>query len=147
MRTLIFLPLLERYSDAALLILRIAVGAFLIWGGWDNIASIERMNEFVSFLRKFGFPAPAAMARLSVWAQFFVGISFITGFATRWAGLICAMNFVIAIAMVDRFAGMRGAFGSLCLVLIGLYLATKGAGQLSADAVLNRSHRSVNAGK
>ena len=96
------------------------------------------MDEFVAFLTKFNFPAPELMARVSVWAQFFVGISFTTGLLTRWAGLICAVNFIVAIAMVDRFGGLRGAFASLCLVLIGLYLATYGAGRISVDAILER---------
>jgi putative oxidoreductase len=134
MHTYLHLAALQRYSDAALFLMRALVGAFLIWGVWDNIVSPERMEEFVAFLTKFGFPAPAVMARLSVWVQFVVGLSFITGFATRWAGLLCAVNFIVAIAMVDRFGGLRGAFPSLCLVLIGLYLAAYGAGRYSIDS-------------
>ena len=38
--------------------------------------------------------------------------------------------------MVDRFDGMRGVFPSGCLVVIGLYLATHGAGRFSVDAAL-----------
>jgi uncharacterized membrane protein YphA (DoxX/SURF4 family) len=44
--------------------------------------------------------------------------------------------FVVAIVMVDRFGGMRGIFPSGCLVGIGLYLATHGAGRFSMDALL-----------
>ena len=129
---------LARYAVAALLVLRVVIGAFLIWGVWDNIVSLERMNEFVAFLEKFRFPAPELMARVSVWAQFFVGLAFIAGWLTRWAGVICAVNFVVAIVMVDRFAGLRGAFPVLCLVLIGLYLATHVSGRFSLDALLAR---------
>lgn len=138
MHPLLSLTPLARYSDAALLLLRLGVGAFLIYGVWDNIESEERMEEFVAFLTKFGFPLPAFMARLSVWAQFLVGVSFIIGFLTRWAGLVCAINFIVAIAMVDRLGGFRGAFPALSLVLIGLYLATHGAGRFSVDAWLER---------
>lgn len=142
MQNFISLSPLARYADATLLLMRIVIGAFLIYGVWDNIESEERMDEFVSFLTKFGFPAPSFMAHLSVWAQFLVGVSFITGFATRWAGLICAINFIVAIAMVDRFGGIRGAFPSMCLVLIGLYLATRGPGKFSVDAYFDRSRAS-----
>jgi putative oxidoreductase len=65
-----------------------------------------------------------------------VGLAFVLGLFTRWAGVLCAINFAVAIAMVDRFGGMRGVFPSGCLVLIGLYLATYGAGRFSADAAL-----------
>ena len=136
MRRLLFLPDLTRFSDAALLALRLMVGAFLIYGVWDNIVSAERMAEFVGFLAKFGFPAPELMAPLSVWAQFLCGVAFILGLLTRWAGLICAFNFVVAIAMVDYHGGIRGSCPAACLVFIGLYLATHGAGWFSLDRVL-----------
>ena len=132
-RDLLLLTPLRRYADAGLLLLRLMVGAFLVWGVADNIASVERMQEFERFLAKYAFPYPAFMARLSVWAQFFAGLAFITGLATRWAGVLCAINFVVAIAMVDRFGGIRGAFPAACLVVIGIYLAFNGAGRYSVD--------------
>jgi len=141
MHGLFLLPALARYSDAALLLLRLFIGAFLIWGVWDNIAHSERMEEFASFLAKFGFPAPRLMAPLSVWVQFFTGVAFILGIATRWAGVLCAINFVIAIVMVDRFGGLRGAFPALCLVFFGILLATQGAGRFSIDAWIERSRK------
>jgi len=128
----------RRGEDAALLALRVGVGAFLIYGVWDNIVDSARMQEFVEFLSKYAFPLPELMARLSVWAQFAAGLVFILGGFTRWAGILCAINFAIALLMVDRFAGVRGAFPSLCLVLIGVYLATRGAGRFSLDRVLER---------
>lgn len=137
-RRLAFLPFLTRFDDAALLALRLMIGAFLIYGVWDNIVSAERMAEFVGFLTRFGFPAPELMAPLSVWAQFLCGAAFILGLFTRWAALICAFNFVVAIAMVDHHAGIRGSFPSACLVFIGLYLATHGAGRFSLDRLLDR---------
>ena len=141
MKRLLFLPDLARFGDAALLLLRLMVGAFLIYGVWDNIVSAERMAEFAGFLAKFGFPAPAFMAPLSVWAQFLFGVAFILGLFTRWAGLVCAFNFVVAIAMVDYHSGIRGSFPAACLVFIGLYLATYGAGRFSLDQQLDRSAR------
>lgn len=127
-----------RYGDAALLAMRACVGAFLVWGVWDNITSTHDMQEFVRFLAKFGFPWPEVAARVSVWAQFFVGLNFIFGVLTRWAGIVCIVNFAIAIVMVDRVGGLRASFGSLCLILIGLYLATHGPGRFALDAYLNR---------
>jgi putative oxidoreductase len=136
--TLLTLQPLSRGADAALLLVRVTVGAFLIYGVWDNIVSAERMAEFAGFLAKFGFPAPGFMAPLSVWAQFLCGVAFILGVATRWAGLVCAFNFIVAIAMVDHLGGVRASFPSACLVVVGLYLATHGAGRLAIDSVLAR---------
>jgi len=136
MRKLLFLNSAQRFADFALLLLRVFVGIFLIWNVWDHITSTERMHEFVEFLRKHRFPSPEILGPLSAYLQLAVGAGFIAGFFTRWAGIFCALNFAIAIAMVDRFEGMRGVFPSGCLVFIGLYLATHGAGGLSFDAAL-----------
>jgi putative oxidoreductase len=136
MATVLLATPLYRHRDVALLLMRAVVGAFLVWGVADNVLSTERMEEFEAFLASFGFPAPDLLAPLSVWAQLGVGIAFIFGLLTRWAGVICAVNFLVAIAMVDIHGGIRGAFPSACLVLIGIYLATNGAGRFSVDRIL-----------
>ncbi|HEY8571638.1 DoxX family protein [Phenylobacterium sp.] len=139
---LLSLEPLTALSDAALLLLRVGVGAFLVWGVWDNITSAEHMARFAAFLKQFGFPYPDLMAPFDVLVQFGIGVAFILGALTRWAGLLCAVNFIIAIAMVDHHAGLRASFPAMCLVLIGLYLAARGAGRFSLDAVLfNRPRR------
>ena len=132
---------LATHTDAAILLMRASVGAFLMWGVWDNISSPEHMAKFEAFLRQFKFPFPEFMAPFDVWLQFAIGAAFVTGLFTRWAGLLCALNFLIAIAMVDRFAGLRASFPAWSLVVIGLVLATYGAGRFSLDALLFRSGR------
>jgi putative oxidoreductase len=146
MRKFLFLSSTQRFGDFVLLLLRIFVGLFLIWGVWDNISDSARMREFVEFLRKFHFPSPELLAPLSVYVQFLVGVAFILGLFTRWAGILCAINFIVAIAMVDRFGGMRGIFPSGCLVAIGLYMATYGAGRFSVDAALKANEAPRSAG-
>lgn len=139
MKRLLLLTHLRRHDDFGLLLLRLMVGAFLVWGVADNIASAERMHEFERFLAKYKFPWPAVMARLSVWVQFAVGIGFIAGLFTRWAGWLCVINFIVAIVMVDRFGGIRGMFPAACLVFIGLYLGLHGAGRFGLDRFFERS--------
>ena len=134
LRRLVLLEDLHGASDWAVLALRLFVGGFLVWGVWDNITSPARMDEFARFLRHHGFIAPALMARLSVWAQFACGIAFIVGACTRWAGLVCAFNFIVALWMVDAQNGMRAAFPAGMLVLFGLLMATQGPGKHSLDA-------------
>ena len=77
----LLLGALGRFEDGALLLMRLVTGAFLVWGVQDNLVSAERMHEFEQFLAKFGFAAPAFMARLSVWAQFLVGVAPVPGVA------------------------------------------------------------------
>ncbi|GAB4536637.1 MAG: hypothetical protein Tsb0010_16120 [Parvularculaceae bacterium] len=123
-------------ADAALLLLRLIVGGFLVWGVWDNIVSAERMAEFETFLTQFKFPAPALLAPLSVYGQFFCGAAFLLGALTRPAGLVCAINFAVAIVMVDRFGGLRASFPSAALIAIGLYLAANGPGRFSLAGLM-----------
>jgi putative oxidoreductase len=136
MRKLLFLNSAQRFGDVALLALRVFVGLFLIWGVWDNITDSARMQEFTAFLAKHKFPSPKILAPVCVYLQLAIGLGFVLGLFTRWAGIFCVIVFAVAIVMVDRFGGMRGIFPSGCLVGIGLYLATYGAGRFSLDAAL-----------
>jgi putative oxidoreductase len=136
MRKFLFLNSAQRFSDFALLLMRLFVGLFLIWGVWDNITESARMQEFVAFLAKHGFPAPKILGPVSVYLQLAIGLAFVFGLFTRWAGILCVIIFTVAIAMVDKEGGMRGIFPSGCLVVIGLYLASHGAGRISMDAAL-----------
>jgi putative oxidoreductase len=122
---------LSAYENHALLMLRVITGAFLVWGVADNIFSAARMEEFSAFLRHHGFPYPDVLAPVSVWAQCLCGLGFISGIAIRCAGLLCAVNFIVAVVMVDGKAGIRPAFPATMLVLVGLYLATRGAGRFA----------------
>jgi len=136
MRNLLYLSSAQRLADFTLFLLRVFIGLFLIWSVWGSIAHSARMAEFADFLAEHHFPSPTMLAPVSVYVQALIGAAFVLGLFTRWAGLFCAINFAIAIWMVDRFGGFRGIFPSGCLVFIGLFLATHGAGRISFDAAL-----------
>jgi putative oxidoreductase len=137
---------LQRFGDFTLLLFRLFVGLFLVWGVWDNVTSAERMHEFAGFLAKSGFWKPAVLAPVSVYAQLLAGVLIAVGLFTRWAGILCAVNFIVAIAMVDYHAGLRGTFPSGCLVAFGLFLATHGAGKLSVDQLTGANDTPKKAG-
>lgn len=130
-------------ADAALLLLRLYLGGFLIWGVWDNVVSTERMAEFETFLNSLNCPMPGLAASVSVWAQLAVGVLFIPGFLTRWAGLLLAVNFLVAVGLIGGAGGpgealARELFGPMMCALAGLVFATHGAGRWSVDARLSR---------
>lgn len=134
---------LTKGADAALAGLRLYLGGFLIWGVWDNIVSAERMAEFQGFLAALNCPAPALAAPLSVWVQFLVGVLLIPGLLTRWAGLLLAANFMVAVLLIAPSQGVfpdvaRELFGPMMCALAGLVLATRGGGGWSLDAWLDR---------
>ncbi|RJF90914.1 DoxX family protein [Sphingomonas cavernae] len=137
-RDLLLLTPLARFTDLALLALRWLTGSFLIYGVWDNIASAGRMAEFVGFLKVNNFAAPEFMAPLSVWAQFLIGIALILGMFTRWAGLLLAFNFIVAVVMVHWNQSFREWWPAIVLVGLGLLFATQGAGRYALDTILER---------
>lgn len=146
MRKLVFLGSAQKFSDFALLLMRVFVGLYLVWGVWDSVTSHEQLEKFVSFLAEHGFPSPRLLAPVSVYLQLAIGVAFVLGLFTRWAGILCVVHFGIAIAMVDHHGGMRGIFPSGCLVVIGLFMATYGAGRFSIDAALRANELPRNSG-
>lgn len=138
LRRILFLTPLATFADLALLALRLLVGAFLMHGTLDNIESEARMKEFVGFLKANGFVYPEVMAPLSVFAQFICGALFALGLFTRWAGLVMAFNFIVAVTMVHWAQDFRGWWPAVVLVFISFVFATHGPGRHSLDALLER---------
>jgi putative oxidoreductase len=137
MLALLQLPLLRLLSPVAILALRLYVGWFLIVGVWDNIVSVERMKEFEGFLRTLNCPMPEIAAPVSVWAQFGVGVLLIPGLFTRIAGIVLAINFIVAVLLLaPTGASERDLFPPAILVFVGAVFATHGAGALSLDHFL-----------
>jgi putative oxidoreductase len=131
-RDLLFLSPLSRFGDEALLLMRLAIGAFLIYGVWDNIADAARMQEFIGFLTKFGFPAPELLRRSPC------GRSFFAASPSCWSadplgGVVVRLQLRrFAIAMWTARVACWRVVSALCLILMSLYWATYGAGSLQA---------------
>ncbi len=132
----LLLPFLSRGEDAALLALRVGTGAFLVDGVWDNIASAARMAEFAAFLRANGFAGADVWAPFSVWTQFAAGVLLALGLLTRWAGLVIAITFAVALWMVHWDQSLRDWWPALALLLIGAYCAARGGGRYALDTLL-----------
>ena len=122
-----------RQADFGLLVLRLVTGGHLVYMTQDNVLSWARMLEFRDFLAQFGFAYPLFCAVLSVIGQFGGGLLLVLGLFTRFAGLVVAFNFVVAIWMVDSKAPYPAAYPALALVAAGLCLMFTGAGRFSLD--------------
>ena len=141
LKRLLFLPGNARHADFGLLLLRCVTGAFLIYQSHDNIFSAERMLEFEKFLAQFGFVEPRLMAPVAVYAQFAAGIAFILGFLTRWAGLVTAAQFVVAVWMVHWNDPVPGIWPAAILIFLGLYFGLRGSGRYGIDALFEKGVR------
>jgi len=135
------LPSPSRFSDLTLFALRALTGAFLMHETWDNVTSRARMGEFVEFLGQHGFPLPWLLAPLSVAVQFGCGALLVMGLLTRWAGLLVAANFGVAVLMVHLDEPFRGWWPAIVLVFLGLHFAAVGSGKFGLDAVFARGGR------
>ncbi|ELR70485.1 hypothetical protein C900_03644 [Fulvivirga imtechensis AK7] len=122
---------LNKFSDHALLIIRLAFGARLIYGTQDNIFSWDRMLEFSTFLEGHHFPFPLVSAVVSVVAQFACGIMYILGFYTRIAALIMVGNFMVALIFVHWGDAYLNLAPALHLLVVSLFLLTYGPGKLA----------------
>jgi len=135
MRQNLLLPKLQRGADLAFLLLRALVGVFLVVGVWDNVVSPQRMAEFATFLAKHDCPFPTLAAPVSVYAQLVCGGLFVAGLLTRWAGLVMAFNFVVAMLLVHLHQDLREQFPALVLIAVSLVFATHGAGRYALDTL------------
>ncbi|MDO1559420.1 DoxX family protein [Brevundimonas sp. 2R-24] len=129
----------SRFQGLALLALRLFLGAFLIYGVWDNITDASRMAEFAQFLGSLNCPMPNLAAPVSVWAQFLIGVSLIAGLLTRWAGVLLAINFAVAFPLIQPTgASFRDLYPPMVLIFIGLVFAAFGSGPYAVDRLLGR---------
>ena len=145
MRKFLFLAAAQRFSDFALLLLRVFVGLSFAVTAWSTLDNAPKMLDLVSDLKRMGVPNAKLSALILSYVALAVGAAFVLGFLTRWAGIICVLIFVVTIATFSSHEGMRAVFLPGAYAFIGLYLATYGGGRFSVDAALraNESPRTA----
>ena len=140
-----FFNWLDRYRDIGVLLLRLFIGARLIYGVLDNIVSWTHMLKFRDFLQLYQFPAPLIAAIVSVYAQLIAGILFMLGWKIRYASLLTIFNFLVALLFVHRRDSVEEMTPALAILFSSLLFLFQGAGIYSIDN--NRSsariHRST----
>lgn len=129
--------LFERaWTDAGLLVLRVAFGAGIAYHGFGKVTG--DMTQFAAGVSKLGFPLPLVFAWAAALSEFLGGILLAIGFLSRPAAL-----FIVFTMAVAAF-GAHGAdpFKKKELALLYLFasaaLSLTGAGRFSADSLLRR---------
>lgn len=115
----------NKYSDYAILLLRLGVGYIFIVHGWGKLTGIEGTAGFFGGL---GIPIPLVMAWVVAIVEFFGGIMVIVGAYTKIVNLLLAITMAVAIIIQE------GNFEiELILFLVTFSLFLTGSGNYSID--------------
>ena len=126
-----------RRTDAALLVLRLAVGVSFLAHGLDKFGDFAGTEEFFASL---GIPAPELMTPLVAVTEVGGGLLLLAGLATPLVGVALAADMLVAYLTAHAGNGFFVADGGGELVLLlgsaSVALALAGAGRFSLDAAL-----------
>lgn len=125
-------------TNAALALLRAAAGAVFVAHGAQKLFVFGLAGVTGAFTQ-MGVPLPGVAGPAVAFLEFFGGLALIFGLLTRLAATGLAINMLGAILLVHAANGFFNPTGiefPLTLLLIGLALATTGAGAWSLDAMI-----------
>lgn len=130
-----FIPALGRYSDAALFILRLALGIIFIVHGWPKLKNIKQTAEGFTMM---GFKPGALWGTIAAIGETFGGVAIIIGFLAPLAGLFFSIEMIVTtIWKMAKKNKLIGGFElDMLLFAAALLIATMGGGLLSLDAYL-----------
>lgn len=132
-----------RRLDAALLLLRIVVGAVFLAHGGQKLFVYGFAGVSGAF-GHMGIPMANVVGPFIALLEFFGGAALVFGLLTRLAGLGLALNMLGAIALVHGKNGFFLPTGSefvLTLFATNALLALTGAGRFSLDALIASRRR------
>jgi putative oxidoreductase len=88
-----FVALLNRLQSPLLLAIRLYWGWQFMQDGWGKLTHLDKVTEFFTSLN---LPAPHTTALLCASVEFFGGILFTLGFASRLTSLVLFVNMTMA---------------------------------------------------
>ena len=118
---------------------RFTVGWVFLESGWGKLHNLEQVAGFFASL---GIPAPQLQAPFVAAVEFVGGALLLGGLATRFAAvpLIGVMVVALSTALADQIEGLSDLLGlsELCYAVMLAWLALRGAGSFSLDALIAR---------
>lgn len=122
------------FSEWALLVLRVVMGAILIAHGFPKLKDLRGTGGSFAGM---GFKPGMFWTTVVAILEFVGGIFLIVGFLTQVVGLLLAIQFIVIILKLKRRSGLVGGFEfDLLLAASALALATLGGGYYSLDDAL-----------
>ncbi len=124
-------------SGAGLLLLRLALGIIFIAHGYQKFNEFGA-EGFALFLMSLGVPMPLFFAWIVIIVEFVGGILLILGALTRLAGILIAINMMVAIFLAHIpngiFVSNNGYEFALILFAAALSLVFTGPGCFAIDS-------------
>lgn len=120
----------SKYSDLALLLLRVGVGIIFIIAGWNKLTGIEGT---IQFFGNIGIPLPAVMAWVVALVEFIGGIMVLLGAYAKLPYLLLAIVMAVALFTTKLGGEFSAARLDLMLLLTSLALFLMGSGSYSVD--------------
>ena len=130
--------MIDRDTDRALLVLRLAVATVFIGHGYMKLFVMGH-SGVTDFFTQLGIPLPGVAAWAIALLEFGGGLALAAGAFTRILALLFACNMVVAISLVVFKKGFIGGYElEFLLAAASLAIALGGAGKYSIDARIEK---------
>jgi putative oxidoreductase len=130
-------PVLGLYQDWGIFLVRITTGfLFAVHGAQKFAGGLDRV---IGGFEKMGIPMPGVMGPFIAGLEVVGGILLIIGLATRWIGLLFAIEMLVATVYVKLPNGWNASDLERMLLVCSLLLFLGGAGRLAVDRALTTS--------
>jgi putative oxidoreductase len=121
------------------LVTRVTIGWIFVQSGWGKL---HHLDQVVKYFADLGIPAPQIQAPFAAGTEFVCGALVLAGLATRLAALplMVVMTVALSTALADRISELSDLFAlaEYCYIALLLWLAVRGAGPVSLDALVAR---------
>jgi putative oxidoreductase len=131
-------PVLQRW---ALVPLRVVVGLVFLMHGGQKLFGFG-LSGTADIMGKLGIPLPSLAAAIVIAAELVGGLAILAGLYTRWAGVVLAIEMLVAIPVARIHGGFFAPYGfEFELTLLGacLTFAALGSGGVSLERMLKTS--------
>ena len=112
---------------------RLAVGVIVLVAGWAKF--MVGMDEVTASFAQMGIPAPGVTGLFVMLVEIVGGAPLILGIATRWIGLLFAIQFLVVTFYVKLPIGLAGARLDLMLLAGNILLFLAGPGRAAVDSL------------
>jgi putative oxidoreductase len=118
-------------SPYGALILRLALGACMVYHGYGKVVPDHAMDHFAHYVVSLGLPY--WMGYVSALTEFAGGILVLFGLLTRPVAALIAVNMLVALVKVEAHQGLDACQLGVLLIAMAVALVCLGGGAYALD--------------